>query len=177
MRTFLLTILAFALAATAARAQPPELDRGAELLAPYKRDLQQALRDGLAEDPVEAIGACRIQAPEIAEALSNEGVRVGRTSHRLRNPANVPPDWAGLILAAYAVDPADRAPRTVLLPDDRAGYVEPILVQPLCLTCHGQALAPEIAARIAQHYPEDQAVGYEVDDLRGVFWIEFPRPE
>jgi hypothetical protein len=62
----------------------------------------------------------------------------------------------------------------VPLPDSRLGYVEPILVQPLCLTCHGDPLAPDIAARIDELYPEDRAVGYEIGDLRGVFWIEFP---
>jgi hypothetical protein len=177
MRHSLLLIVGFTLAAGAVPAQPPEAVRGAELLTPFKRDLQQALRDGLADDPVEAISACRIQAPEIAASLAQGGVRVGRASHRLRNPANTPPAWVELILAGYAVDPADRTPQTVRLADDRVGYVEPILVQPLCLTCHGEALAPEIAARIELLYPEDRAVGYGVDELRGVFWVEFPSAE
>jgi len=150
---------------------------GALLLAPFKRDLQQALRDGLAEGPVEAIAACRVRAPEIAAALSVDGVRVGRSSHRLRNPSNAAPEWVLPILEAYVADAAHRAPRTVDLAHGRSGYVEPILLQPMCLACHGKSLAPEVASRIEELYPADRATGFGVGDLRGVFWVEFPQPE
>jgi len=151
-----------------------EIARAAERLAPFKRDLQAALAQGLAEGPVEAIAVCRLKAPEIARALSHDGVRVGRASHRLRNPANAPPAWVAPILDAYLASPADRAPRLVSLPDARSGYVEPILLQPPCLTCHGETLAPAVATRIAELYPEDRATGFRVGELRGVFWIELP---
>jgi hypothetical protein len=166
------------LAASTPRAAPPaEPARGAALLAPFKRDLKAALQEGLARGPVEAIGACRVEAPAIAKRLSHDGVRVGRASQRLRNPANAAPDWVRPILEAYAADEADRAPRTVSIAEDRMGYAEPILVQPLCLTCHGESLAPELAARIEALYPEDRATGYELGDLRGVFWVEYPSGE
>ncbi len=169
--------LLFAAGVGCAQEPAPEPAGGAEVLAPFKRDLQQALREGLAKGPVEAIAACQLRAPEIARALSKDGLRVGRTSHRLRNPANTGPDWVRPLLDAYAADASDRAPRTVDLPDGRSGYVEPILVQPLCLTCHGESLAPEIATRIDDLYPTDRAVGYGIGDLRGVFWAELPPAE
>ncbi len=169
-------VAALLLATSAAEAQEAELAPGPGLLAPFKRDLQQALKDGLARGPEEAIAACQLRAPEIAEDRSRDGVRVGRASHRLRNPANAAPDWVRPILEAYVTDASDRAPRTVSLPDDRSGYVEPILLQPLCLTCHGETLAPDVASRVAELYPEDRATGFEVGDLRGVFWVEFPQP-
>jgi len=128
----------------------------------------------MAQGPVHAIGACNTQAPAIAEASSKAGVKVGRASHRLRNPANVAPDWVQPILDAYVADAGDRAPRTVSLGGGRAGYVEPILVQPLCLTCHGESLAPEVAAHIDALYPDDAATGFALDDLRGVWWVELP---
>jgi hypothetical protein len=43
----------------------------------------------------------------------------------------------------------------------------------LCLTCHGSNLDADIAASIAERYPEDRATGFEAGDLRGVFWVEF----
>ncbi len=149
------------------------LARGSEVLGPFKRELQQALREGMAEGTAAAISACRVRAPQIAERLSRDGVRVGRTSHRLRNPANAGPGWVAPLLAAYLDDPGERAPRAVPLGGGRAGYVEPILVQPLCLGCHGGSLAPDVAARIRELYPEDRAVGFAAGDLRGVFWAEF----
>ena len=165
------------LLATGAAADDARLAAGAAALAPFKRELQQALKAGLAEGPAEAITACRLRAPEIASSLSQGGLRVGRTSHRLRNPANEAPGWVRPVLDAYRADPADRAPRSIALDDGREGYVEPIVLQPLCLTCHGATLAPEVAGRIEALYPEDRATGFEIGDLRGVFWVELPAPE
>lgn len=165
--------LGIALLCSASPVTAGEPTRGAELLAPYKRGLQGALRAGLAKGAVGAIGACRVEAPALAEAHSSEGVRVGRTSHRLRNPANTAPDWVSPVLHDYLAGNAVE-PREIQLGEGRAGYVEPTLTQPLCLTCHGAALAPEVASRIQELYPDDQAVGFEAGDLRGVFWVEYP---
>ena len=151
-----------------------DLARGAELLEPFKQQLQGALREGLGRGPAEAIAACRTKAPEIAASLSQGGIRVGRASHRLRNPANAPPAWAEPLLDGYRADPSLRVGRAVRLDERRRGYVEPIFVQPLCLTCHGEDLSEPISSRLAELYPEDRAAGYRVGDFRGVFWIEFP---
>jgi hypothetical protein len=171
-RAFLL-VLAFA--AANACAQETELAHGADLLAPFKQDLQKALKSGLAEGPAAAIQVCRVKAPGIADALSVDGVRMGRSSHKLRNPDNTAPDWVRPIMQTYLDDASSRKPRAVVLAGGRSGYVEPIMVQPLCLTCHGSELAPEVAERIAEFYPEDKATGFEAGDLRGVFWLEIPQ--
>ena len=170
-------LISLVLAANALHAQDTELARGAELLAPFKQDLQSALKSGLAKGPAEAIQVCRVRAPEIAKALSVDGIRIGRSSHRLRNPDNTAPDWVSPIMQAYLDDPASREPRAVELADNRWGYAEPIMVQPLCLNCHGFELAADIAAQVSELYPEDRATGFEAGDLRGVFWLEFPGEE
>ncbi len=177
MYRLLSLIVLLALIPDPGRAQEPVRSTGARLLEPFKRDLQQALLDGLASGPEEAVAACRIAAPEIARSLSSAGVRVGRASQRLRNRANAAPPWVEPVLEAYARDSALREARTVALEDGRSGYVEPIIVQPLCLACHGTDLAPAVAERIAALYPNDRAIGYAVGDLRGVFWVEFPGNE
>ncbi len=173
-RTCRALVLVFAFTAVTAHAQEAELARGAELLAPFKQDLKKALKSGLAEGPAAAIRVCRVKAPGIADALSVEGVRMGRSSHKLRNPDNTAPDWVSPIMQSYLDDASSREPRLVELDGDRRGYVEPITVQPLCLTCHGSELAPEVAEQVAELYPEDEATGFEAGDLRGVFWLEFP---
>jgi hypothetical protein len=112
----------------ASTASERDLARGAEILQPFKQQLQSALREGLASGPADAIAACRTKAPEIAASISRDGIRVGRASHRLRNPKNVPPEWAAPLLDGYRDDPSSRAPRAVDLGEHRRGYVEPILV-------------------------------------------------
>lgn len=148
-------------------------DRGAALLAPFKADLKAALIDGMQEGPAAAIAVCSEQAPAIAERLSVDGVRMGRSSHRLRNPENAPPDWLRPTLDVYAAKAVELSPRVFDLGDGRSGYVEPILMQPLCLTCHGEALPSDVAASLQAKYPQDRATGFAEGDFRGVFWVEF----
>jgi hypothetical protein len=174
LRGYRAILISLVLAASTIHAQDAELAYGAELLAPFKQDLKKALQSGLAEGPAEAIQVCRVKAPEIAKALSVDGVRMGRSSHRLRNPDNTAPDWVGPIMQRYLDVPTKREPRAVELAENRWGYVEPIVVQPLCLNCHGSELAPDVAAQVSELYPEDRATGFEAGDLRGVFWLEFP---
>lgn len=151
--------------------------RGAGLLTPFKRDLQQALVAGMQKGPVNAISVCKDQAPAIAASLSVDGVEMGRTSHRLRNPANVAPAWVDTVLKSYLDNSLDRSPKVVALPDNREGYVEPIVLQPICVPCHGRTLAEDVTAHMKAAYPEDEATGFEVGDLRGVFWAEYPAAE
>lgn len=136
---------------------------GAALLMPFKAELKEALVAGMQEGPATAIETCSNKAPEIAASLSVDGVIMGRSSHKLRNPENAPPDWLEPVAESVLVD----------LGDGRYGYAEPIFIQPLCLTCHGEELAPDIAARIEALYPDDQATGFREGDFRGVFWVEF----
>jgi hypothetical protein len=174
-RARIFTAMLTAMLAVACNGEPDMVDADpARLLTGFKQQLQGALKAGLADGPVAAIAACSIEAPRIAAAASRDGVRVGRASHRLRNPANAPPTWVAPILAAYVDDPTDVEPRTVELDEGRNGYVEPIVMQPVCSTCHGKSIGPEIAARLDELYPEDHATGFDVGELRGVFWVEYP---
>lgn len=152
-----------------------DAERGAELLLPFKKQLKQALVEGMQEGPINAIAVCRIEAPQIADALSNDDMKIGRTSHRLRNPENVAPEWVDASLNAYLADDSDREPRLVRLEDDRYGYVEPISTAPLCLACHGDSVAKDVEAKIKELYPDDKATGFKLDELRGVFWLEYSR--
>jgi hypothetical protein len=154
-------------------ATDPAAERGQAELAPFKQQLMGALKAGLAEGPDQAIDACRVEAPAIAAGLTTEQVRLGRTSHRLRNPDNAGPAWVTAVLQDYLDGEGGWQPRVVQLPANRTGYVEPIVTQPLCLTCHGTDLAPPVASALETLYPEDQATGFAVGDLRGVFWVSF----
>ncbi|MOA58455.1 hypothetical protein D3C78_1828600 [compost metagenome] len=40
-----------------------------------------------------------------------------------------------------------------------------------CLACHGQQIKPELAAVIDQRYPQDQARGFALGELRGAFTL------
>ena len=157
----------------------PEYDpvpKGAELLVPFKTDLKTALVSGMESGPANAIAVCKTEAPHIAGELSVDGVVMGRSSHKLRNPENVAPAWVTPMIETFASNEGAPAPTGVDLGGGRYGYVEPILTQPLCLSCHGSSLHPDIAATIGELYPDDEATGFSEGDVRGVFWVEFPGP-
>ena len=169
---FLLAV--FALFGVDVFAQEQVQSRGTQLLVPFKQELQAALRSGMDKGVLEAIAACQIQAPRISDSLSREGIRVGRTSHRLRNPDNAPPGWVKPILDAYVDGSEEPEPFLVSLPNNREGYVEPIRMKPLCTTCHGVAIASDVQNKLKTLYPDDRAVGFKVGELRGLFWVEYP---
>ena len=151
-----------------------EIERAQAALAPFKEQLQAALVGSLEQGPENAIDVCRIEAPRIAASASTGGIRMGRTSHRLRNPDNALESWVEPILAAYLEDPEAAAPRAVRLDEGTIGYVEPIRLHHYCLKCHGPSVEPELTAKIRELYPEDRATDFRVGELRGVFWVTMP---
>lgn len=152
---------------------PAEMAEAAQALAPFKQGLMETLKTALTEGgPENAIDACKLKAPDIAQAAGGQELEVGRTSHRLRNPANAPEPWMEPLLQEYVNNPQDETARAVRLEDGRIGYVEPIHVRGLCLTCHGEVVATEVMVRVHELYPQDRATGFREGDFRGMFWVK-----
>jgi len=150
-------------------------EQGAEAVMPLKQNLKRALVKGLEEGPVEAVTACQAVAPAVTKGAGSQVARVGRTSHKLRNPSNAPKLWMQPLLQGYLTSPDQMEPRIVVLDENTVGYVEPIYLQPMCVTCHGTAIAPDVEKRIDELYPADQAKGFEPGHFRGIFWAELSR--
>jgi len=146
-------------------------------------DLKKQLVSGLkAGGPVEAIGSCNVSAPAIAGAHSNaQGRDIGRTSLKLRNPANEPDAWELGVLKDFEARKANGENPAKM---ETAAYVEedgkkvfrymkaiPTAEKP-CLACHGGKIAPEVAAKLDELYPDDKARGYMAGDIRGAFTIK-----
>jgi hypothetical protein len=145
-----------------------------------KGELSAAVEKG---GPVAAIDVCHTRAPAIAARLSAEsGARVGRTALKVRNAANAPDDVQRAVLEQFASDMAAGrvgGPLEAAFEIKREGgierhYLRAIPTEALCLTCHGETLAPELAAAIARDYPDDQATGFKLGELRGAFRVVWP---
>jgi hypothetical protein len=121
------------------------------------------------------IQACREKAPEIAGRVSQQfGLKIGRTSHRLRSPNNTPPAWAQDRIANQVAEPTYLAGS-----DGQLAALLPIRLKAECQMCHGpsEAIDEEIQRAITTFYPDDQAVGFAEGDLRGWIWVEVPPGE
>lgn len=149
------------------------IEEAQRILTPFKTDLMAALQKGMTEGPARAIEICQLQAPTIAAEASAENYRIGRTSHKLRNPVNTPSAWVEPVLAEFVEAGGNLPPRAIGIDEKRIGYLEPIMVQPQCLACHGSDINETIQARINERYPNDQATGFNVGEFRGLFWVEF----
>jgi hypothetical protein len=124
-----------------------------------------------------AIAVCRTEAPALtAETAREEGIRVGRTSHRLRNPKNAAPAWAERLVAAGAGRRAAAVEPSVVDLGDRVGVLRPIATIAMCVRCHGRVeiLPTDVKAFLDREYPDDRATGFEEGDLRGFAWAEAP---
>lgn len=178
------------LATACARESPPaprppaevtadERAQGAAIIGELKRSLVGALTQAMGQGVPAAIEVCHTEAPALAAALAKDGVKVGRATRKPRNPGNAAAGWQADALAQFeqtqaAGTPLVGASFTRRLADGRVAYGEPLVIQELCLSCHGAALAPEVQAALAARYPEDRATGYRVGELRGVAWAELP---
>ena len=136
--------------------------------------LLKELGESLAQNgPAKSISVCKDRAPKIALDVQNEtGVKIGRTSHKLRNNKNVVPKWA----AKFVRDQVENEV-AVKLPEESLGLLLPIRLMPTCTLCHGkkQQIMPAVRSAIEANYPNDRATGFEIGDIRGYFWMEVPK--
>jgi hypothetical protein len=154
--------------------EPPTEAQKAQMIA-AKDVLFEKLSGRLMEvigsqGPAAAIAVCKSEAPQIAESVGQqEGVKIGRTALKLRNPANQPPAWAASLL-----DESQDQPKFLTLQDGRAAALLPIKLKALCLMCHGpeDQIMPQIKNQLVTLYPDDRATGFQEGDLRGWFWVE-----
>ncbi|MCB0404717.1 MAG: DUF3365 domain-containing protein [Bdellovibrionales bacterium] len=135
-----------------------------------KKEFKQVLMDAVKTGDLEkAIPSCKIKVPK------PKHMKVGRTSHRLRNPKNAPPEWTKSYLEKFSKAKPEDIPKYVItsLGKNQYGYVQPIFVEPICLNCHGRYVAKDVKAAIRKEYPQDMAINFDVGDFRGLIWLEF----
>ena len=136
--------------------------------------LKAALQSG---GPVSALHVCQQAAEPLTEASSAdfEGVIVRRTTLRPRNPKNAPDEIDRAVLESLMS--SEEQDILIEWTAEGARYYQPLLIQEICLTCHGDpnTFPPDLAATLADLYPDDQATGYALGDLRGVIRVDIPR--
>jgi hypothetical protein len=124
------------------------------------------------DGPVAAITVCQQEAATIAKEVGEqEGLLIGRTGVRLRNPNNSAPAWASSLIQAKTATPT-----FVKLSNGHSAALLPIKLQGQCMMCHGpkEQIAPIILSQIMRTYPNDQATDFKEGELRGWFWIDLP---
>ena len=84
-------------------------------------------------------------------------------------------------LIQYLTDHKKGAPleSKIFVLEDSIEFYKPIFLgMDACLKCHGAPgtqIAEETLKKIKEHYPEDLATGFELNDFRGAWKVTFKR--
>lgn len=137
--------------------------------------LMQAIEsDGAAA----AVDFCHIEAMPITDSMSKLlGVTIRRVSDRSRNQANAADEHEVRILRRMHRQMEKRG-QAKAVSDTLNGLLRhyvPIVTNSMCLQCHGnpdEHINKKTFDAIAARYPNDHAIGYDVEQIRGMFVVE-----
>ncbi len=144
-----------------------------EFSGELKTALLNEVRDG---GFVAAVSVCSDTAQKLTNRVAAEnGVEIQRVSFKTRNKLNNPDEYQKEILKRFQSmkDAGNLTDTTAIIETVEVGgekylsFMKPIKTMPLCLNCHGENINEEVAEVIKKNYPEDYAVGYKNDELRG----------
>ena len=158
--------------------------RGREIVGQAGRALSGVLLQAIEQGGyTNAFPLCSMQALPLTASLAQaHGVQLRRVSHRPRNEANRASAQEAAIIGRY-VDLLEQGvqpePEVMLSGTGPAVFYAPIVIGTnLCLECHGVPeidLRPEVQPLIAQLYPRDEATGFKLGELRGLWRVDFSR--
>jgi hypothetical protein len=159
--------------------------KGKEIASATFLALSTTLKAALEEGGVPgAVGYCQTQALPIVDSMATfHGVNIRRTTLKVRNPADAPTDRERAVLQQYqeTVDSGTPpGPITEWLGETEIAFYAPIMTNDFCLQCHGvpgETLTLENQQHIQQLYPNDEAIGYQAGELRGMWSITLPVTE
>lgn len=122
-----------------------------------------------------AVELCNVQALPLTSILANEKITIKRSSKLIRNLENEATADELAAIDAFAKADSLKNLQSVVSRDEDGivHYYKPIVMQSLCLNCHGHNITPDIQEILSQKYPKDQAIGYSEGDLRGIWHIYF----
>ena len=144
----------------------------AALLANVSQTMQQG-------GSLYAVEFCNLRAAGITDSLSRKwNCEIARVSEKNRNPEN------GLVTDTdkemwdyfFTLHRNGAQHDTVVAVEGQPVYYRPILTgMPACLQCHGspQETDPATYSKIQELYPSDLAMGYSLNDFRGMWKIIF----
>ncbi|MHB1050901.1 MAG: Tll0287-like domain-containing protein [Bacteroidota bacterium] len=153
-----------------------------QFMQTYKTILLKAMSSSGASG---AISVCADTAQAIAHSIGErQSVSIKRVSTRWRNPANAPDRFEDSVLALFGKSMSEGELNdqteyfTIVLTDSgtAARYLKPIIVQSVCLSCHGyeESLTENIRRTLKTRYPDDRALGYSAGELRGAVSVILP---
>lgn len=147
-----------------------------EAKAQLGRNLIQAIQK---KGTVEAIKFCNTEATKLTDSVSiMKNAIIKRVSDKPRNPNNEANAEQLKHIASFkkSIVSGKKIEPVVYSENGEVSFYYPITTNALCLQCHGKRdkqILPETLATLKNLYPKDKAVGYDVNEVRGIWSVTF----
>ncbi len=156
------------------------LAQGNQLVKLTFDTLSTSLKNAIQREGITgALGFCNVNAYALTNMYANDkNAIIKRASTKNRNATNAADSLETLVLADYEQEKSsgvELLPK-VMTTGNIVHYFKPILIQALCLNCHGEVgrgIDEKNYQVIKTLYPQDKAVDYQLNDLRGVWHIQW----
>lgn len=128
-----------------------------------------------------ALEFCNVRAYPLTDSLArvhHAGIR--RVTDKARNPANKANamEMTHIELLQSKLTKGESLSPTVIEQQGKVVGYYPILTNAMCLQCHGKPnvdISSATLDKIHALYPDDQATGYNVNELRGLWVVEMDK--
>lgn len=144
------------------------------------KNLMKHLSEG---GPIEALDFCTIHAIPITDSMSvNVDAEVTRVTDKPRNVNNEADHFEKESINQFKTGIKAGKQATPLLFENEKYYVThvPIITNAMCLQCHGkygEDIAEATTTKINDLYPFDQATGYGLNEVRGIFVVKWDKDQ
>ena len=125
-----------------------------------------------------ALEFCNIQAIPLTDSMAKvHHASIKRVSDKNRNPNNKANPEELKYIAQFKADlTAKKESKPVVIEKgDKVQFYYPIPTNTMCLQCHGKQVKPEVQQQILKLYPNDKAMGYDENEVRGIWSITFDK--
>lgn len=158
------------------------VNEGRKIAKATFQTLSSNLKNAMEEGGVKyALQFCNVEAMPLTDSLSNHhNVSIRRASHQPRNPYNTADSLEAEVIKQYIdkMESGKELKPVTYADENRITFHAPITItNSLCLNCHGKVnedISKKNLATIQELYPKDQATGFSMGDLRGVWTVRFP---
>lgn len=158
------------------------IEAGQEITQASFQTLSSNLQKAMSEGGVSnALEFCNVKAMPLTDSLaSHYGIELRRASHQPRNPVNEADSLEMSAIKEYIreIEQGRELKPVTYAHDNTITYHAPIRIQgQLCLSCHGNPgtdINQSDFETIQELYPEDEATGFEMGELRGIWSVQFP---
>lgn len=161
-------------------------------LATYGEQLAMATKKTLGKNLMKAINTggtihalefCQTRAYHLTDSMARElNASIVRRTDKPRNPKNQASEEELQAIFAFSEALENEQEMKPIVKEEGNSFLAyyPILSNDMCLQCHGEIgkeVKPETAAKIKDLYPNDKAIGYKNNQVRGIWVVKAELPE